>query len=304
MSIHIEKEFKCSCGRVFQNSQSFNGHKSHCKAHHLAKYGNTDKWELNKKLTIEHAKKANKQHKANVLVEKASKEASWIAEQHTCERCGKVMTEKFGSGRFCSRACANSRERSDEIKSKIRKTLQNTLLVSTNIDIGRGKTCKVCGKKLKNSCKTGFCSTCLHTTPEGKNAMIDAGKRGYRTMQANGTHKGWQSRNITSYAEQFWISVLDNNAIEYEREYTANCDSVRYFLDFFIKRNGKLLDLEIDGKQHTYEDRAAADVVRDKNLKDRGYIIYRIPWNEISSEQGKIKMQQKINNFLEFYSSL
>jgi hypothetical protein len=128
MSIHIEKEFKCSCGRVFQNSQSFNGHKSHCKAHHLAKYGNTDKWELNKKLTIEHAKKANKQRKVNMSAEKASKEALWITEQHICERCSKVMAEKFGSGRFCSRACANSRERSDETKNKIRKTLQNTLL--------------------------------------------------------------------------------------------------------------------------------------------------------------------------------
>ena len=27
----------------------------------------------------------------------------------------------------------------------------------------------------------------------------------------NGTHKGWQSRNITSYPEKFFISVLKNN---------------------------------------------------------------------------------------------
>ena len=29
------------------------------------------------------------------------------------------MTEKFGSGRFCSRACANTRVLSDEVKKKI-----------------------------------------------------------------------------------------------------------------------------------------------------------------------------------------
>ena len=136
------------------------------------------------------------------------------------------------------------------------------------------------------------------------NKKVEAGKAVQQRLLENGTHKGWQSRNITSYAEQFWINVLDNNAIEYEREYTANCDSTRYFLDFFIKRNGKLLDLEIDGKQHTYTDRAAADIIRDKNLKDRGYMVYRIPWNEISSEPGKQEIQQKINDFLEFYNSL
>ena len=29
------------------------------------------------------------------------------------------MTEKFGSGRFCSRSCANSRFRNNEIRIKI-----------------------------------------------------------------------------------------------------------------------------------------------------------------------------------------
>lgn len=37
------KEFVCECGRKFNNGQSFNGHKSHCKIHMLKKYGNLDK---------------------------------------------------------------------------------------------------------------------------------------------------------------------------------------------------------------------------------------------------------------------
>ena len=37
-----EKEFVCECGKTFTNPQSFNGHKSHCKVHHLEKYGNLD----------------------------------------------------------------------------------------------------------------------------------------------------------------------------------------------------------------------------------------------------------------------
>ena len=39
-------------------------------------------------------------------------------------------------------------------------------------------------------------------------------------------------------------------------------------------------------------------------LKSLGYIIYRIPWNEINSEVGKLKMQNKIDKFLKFYKAL
>lgn len=39
-----DKLFICDCGLEFFNPQSFNGHKGHCKAHYLAKYGNLDKY--------------------------------------------------------------------------------------------------------------------------------------------------------------------------------------------------------------------------------------------------------------------
>jgi very-short-patch-repair endonuclease len=120
----------------------------------------------------------------------------------------------------------------------------------------------------------------------------------------SGTHKGWQSRNITSYAERFWVNVLDNYSIIYEREAPVWHGSANYFLDFKLERNGKLIDLEIDGKQHAYEDRVESDKVRDAFLESNGYIVYRVPWNEISSEHGKVLMRQKINDFIEFYNSL
>ena len=40
-----------------------------------------------------------------------------------CERCGKEHDGSFGSGRFCSRPCANSRKFSEETKNKISKSL-------------------------------------------------------------------------------------------------------------------------------------------------------------------------------------
>lgn len=39
---------------------------------------------------------------------------------YTCEKCGKITENKFGSGRFCSRACANTRTHSAETKERIR----------------------------------------------------------------------------------------------------------------------------------------------------------------------------------------
>jgi len=35
----MNKEYRCICGKVFDNPQKFNGHKSNCKEHILNKYG-------------------------------------------------------------------------------------------------------------------------------------------------------------------------------------------------------------------------------------------------------------------------
>lgn len=44
-----------------------------------------------------------------------------------CEKCGKEVFEKFGSGRFCSRQCANSRNHSEETKQKISDSIKKNL---------------------------------------------------------------------------------------------------------------------------------------------------------------------------------
>lgn len=68
------------------------------------------------------------------------------------------MTEKYGSGRFCSRACANSKSHSVETKEKIKLSLVNNLERKNNITIKHlnaekeyyknPATCKICGKIL------------------------------------------------------------------------------------------------------------------------------------------------------------
>ena len=56
---------------------------------------------------------------------------------YTCEKCGKITEEKFGSGRFCSRACANTRTHSAETKERISRGIQKQ-----NICF-----CQFCGKE-------------------------------------------------------------------------------------------------------------------------------------------------------------
>lgn len=118
---------------------------------------------------------------------------------------------------------------------------------------------------------------------------------------SEGRHQGWKNRNITSYPEKFWINVLQNNKIGYRREDFSN---KKYFLDFLLEKNDKKIDLEIDGKQHLYKDRKESDKKRDLYLKELGYIVYRIPWNEINTEKGKKLMATKIETFLTFYNNL
>lgn len=314
MTAHIEKEFTCECGKVFYNSQSFNGHKGHCKAHYLAKFGDLDEYEshLARQRKVSQAAR-DAVHKKSIAFHDAKnlELKKWLDSKPTCEKCGKVMTTKYGSGIFCSRACANSRIHSIETKQKMSKSLKGRPSPFKGVIRGHRvghrvsqKHCQGCQAEISSYNKTGFCRKCLNNTPEGKRILSDLGKAIHEIRVANGTHKGWQSRNITSYAEQFWTKVLDNNSISYLREVPVKHDNSNYFLDFKIERNGKLIDLEVDGKQHTYEDRAISDQQRDEYIKSLGYIVYRITWNEIKSDDGKLKMQQKINKFLDFYLAL
>ena len=56
---------------------------------------------------------------------------------YTCEKCGKITEEKFGSGRFCSRACANTRTHSAETKERIRQGINKQTICQ----------CRFCGKE-------------------------------------------------------------------------------------------------------------------------------------------------------------
>lgn len=126
----MKNEYVCECGKIFYKPNSFNGHKASCKIHNLIKYGNLDVLECHHRTFSE---KGRETQQKNNVDKKEEKDKLWVSEKHNCEHCGKVMTEKFGSGRFCSRQCANSREFSDESKEK-KKNAATGKIAYYNID--------------------------------------------------------------------------------------------------------------------------------------------------------------------------
>ena len=140
------EKFVCICGKEFGSIKALSGHKASCKEYYMQRDGNLDGYFYYIK---RHSKSDKEVEKEKEQIEK------WISEQHTCERCGKVMTEYYGSGRFCSRYCSNKRQHSNETKEKISRSLQNSVInVQYKKNISNRnrelyhrnpKTCVICG---------------------------------------------------------------------------------------------------------------------------------------------------------------
>lgn len=219
-----------------------------------------------------------------------------------CERCGKEHDGSFGSGRFCCKSCANARTHSNKTKSKIRESINKNGGPANKKDLSKEVLiCPICGKEY-NPYRNKYGTikrnkTCSPICAKQLNKINCTNTINEKVK--NGEWKGWQSRNIISYPEQFWINVLKNNNIAFQKEYHFN----KYFLDFYIEKGSVKIDLEIDGKQHLTEERSLKDKERDLFLTENGFLVYRIPWNEINSDEGSSKMKLKIEEFLLYYNT-
>ena len=232
-----EKQFICECGKTFANGQSFNGHKSACKDHHLAKYGNLDRLAARYKTTRQKGiitLQENTKQKYSLQLEQ------WISEQHLCEKCGKVMTEKFGSGRFCSRACANSRVRSEETIDKIRKATSKANsyrgIKQANIEkyLNNPKRCRICGEIIeynRRNAETCTNKACQYSwTRQQAAGKVGGFRLNSHSYGKHGKYKGY--RCDSTYELAYIIYNLDHN--------------------IYFERNIVSYPYELDGKQHLY----------------------------------------------------
>lgn len=282
-------------------------------------------------VNIEDYKRLNLEHK------------KYKKEHPVCKTCGKDLTYRQYKSKqcFCSSSCAAIYNNQHRVLSKKKKSIfakeqsirtnqvykgKPNYILNTDL-INQGKIlnnknipykehymditklgihiCQVCGKEfipsitLKgNISKATTCSDECHILLKQKVSKISI-----NNIIQDGRHKGWITRNITSYPEKFWIKVLNNNHIDFIREFAVKQESgYNYFLDFLIEYRGHKIDLEIDGKQHKY--RKEHDKERDEYLQSLNYLIYRIDWNNINTENGKLLMKEKIDNFLNWFNNL
>lgn len=172
-----------------------------------------------------------------------------IEEKHVCERCGKVMIEKYGSGRFCSRSCANARHHSEDTKQKIKVSFHKTIDSRTTEEKLRIRNQIINRHKdeyMKNPC---YCTVCGNLVPyERKNKnycsreCAYANSGGYRQNASYGkfgTYKGIYCDS--TYELAFLIYCLDHN-IEIERcttyfmyEYEGSFH--KYYPDFYLPKS-------------------------------------------------------------------
>jgi very-short-patch-repair endonuclease len=220
-----------------------------------------------------------------------------------CLYCGNLLDKN--NKKFCNSSCAASfnnknRKHTEETKLKIKNTLLNKFEKNS---LSKSRKCVVCGKEFivkKNNNRYSQSTTCSKECSSHLRSIKS--KLNAQKLIDEGRHIGWQSRNIISYPEKFWMSVLDNNGINYKHNFYVR--EYHYFLDFLIEINGVKIDLEIDGKQHKYSDRMIHDEIRDINVKKSGFIVYRVEWNNINNDSGKNLMKDKIKNFLDFINNI
>ena len=229
----------CECGKEFDNPQKFNGHKQGCKVHLELKYGSIEAYYAIKNRGHAAGVETKKKQAAN---HKAQREIDWISEQHTCERCGKVMTEKYGSGRFCSRSCANSREFSVETNLKRSKTTAKTIIDKNLLNYQNNPNfCVICNQPLPYSKRFNktCCKACklVYQSDIMKNVIKESGLhltaiKKYKYGFYNGIEcdSSWELAYVL-YELDHGKNVIRNTDCF---PYTYNNEIHSYFPDFIV----------------------------------------------------------------------
>jgi hypothetical protein len=157
-----------------------------------------------------------------------------------CEKCGKEHDGSFGSGRFCSRKCANSRIRTLEIKEKISKGVKRSekfkghmISLYGHCDFDKKNFCPICGKQIKKD--SNYCSK--HKFSDEVKLKISQNLKGktggFRNYGGNGKSGIYKGFLCQSSWELAWLI--------YQLDHGVN-----------VKRNKDYFEYEFEGKKHKY----------------------------------------------------
>lgn len=225
----------------------------------------------------------------------------WEKIEKICPKCGKKFTTRKNHPKettTCSYKCSGSyfKRHTDISKKKISESIKKHLKLLGKIKKIQTIKCLKCGtEKIIKKSTQRFCSKkCSVQYRKNDPIYLQHLRDGVQKSIKEGRHVSWKSRKIVSYPEEFFMKVLKNNNIQYNHNFKCG----KYFIDFAIEINGKKIALEIDGKQHQYENRKKKDIEKNIFLTNNGWMVYRIPWKSINTENGKKYMKEQIDKFL------
>lgn len=157
-----------------------------------------------------------------------------------CEKCNKEHDGKYGSGRFCSRKCANSRIRSEETRKKIALNTTYHFVERVLFKCAHCKKEVIFKKSYLKLKKTGCCSKCFRLSKEYKKALKKgcSSNGGYRVGSGNGLRGIYQGFWCDSSWELAFVIYNIDHQISFERNnkpYVYEFEGRRrYYPDFII----------------------------------------------------------------------
>ena len=253
-----------------------------------------------------------------VLSQKSAREkriAEYYLSPKKCLQCDQPLSyEKKNENNFCQKSCsasfnnkargAHSQETKDKISQTTKKSLA-TLIRKARLPKAQliEKICPKCKKefsvkaaKKKQSFCTRSCLLDFRVTDVNEVERIkNAGRTAIQRQMKTGTWKGWSGKGIDkeSYPEQFVRELLDQSGVGgYEKQKQVS----RFAIDFAFP--GKMIALEVDGKQHEYPKQKAHDKERDEFLSNQGWIVFRLKWKSVKSPKGKNEVIQQFQEFI------
>lgn len=244
-----------------------------------------------------------------------------------CEKCGKEHDGKFGSGRFCSRSCANSRTHTQEIKDKISNSLKSKTKTPTkrelsvfynyktveqfpNINLPKHK-CVICGSEFYHLKPRKTCSnSCLKKLQD----ILNEKQRNKKHIKYK-ENKEWNENSLKKIYNYYYIYKTINmvNNRYYIGMHMTNDINDDYMgsgvaLNKAIKKYGKdSFKKEIIGYYNCYKDLAEAEakIITQDVLNDP--LSYNLTLGGVGgpafkgkhhTKQTRIKISKKVRDHL------
>lgn len=286
MNENLENKFICKyCGRIFNSGRKLSGH---IVGKHELKFCDICKNYITVSNYKKHIKVCKENHKS-----------------YYCQKCGKLVTKRYGSGIYCSRHCSNSHIHSDETKIKISNSLKNNLggFASSDYRIKRKNKflqklkeytnnpnkCKICGKILdynKRNCKV--CSKeCQKIYMKGRTG-------GYRLNSGIGKSGYYKGIFCSStYELVYLIYCLDNNIPIKRFSKCLIYKDKKYYPDFIL--DNKLIEIKGYKSLNLYKQLEVA--------KNNGFEVIVKFREDLQNEFNWVKQHYKYKNLTDLYDS-